>query len=190
MSRNAAQRLTHNKKYCEQLKKKLRLVPRAVSLHVLKNVYQELVRETAVDSGQAAANWYIGFDDNSEAFKVMWGYTQNKGATVIQPIPPVGWKSLYSYPSTPERKTGDAEVIQRDRFTYLTQQMAAAPPTFKKIWVYNPITSGIPPEPSSGYPGNAMKLVYELVYGADIDSVVQTGIAEAKLDPIVQAVIK
>ena len=180
--------LNNNRAYVKKLIERLRPIPQEAAKQVAHKVFEEVVAMTVVDSGQAAANWTMDFSDTHDAFKVMWGYTKDRGQTVISPIPPVGWKSSYTHGHS-DRTTGNEEEIKRTMFSYATGVLATASANFKNIYIYNPINDSVEPQPTTGYKDAAMKNV-ESVISSNLLQLAEQGYAEVKTNSFVGGLVK
>lgn len=141
-----------NKAYLESIVAQFESVPRDAALAVAREIFQEVVSNTSVDSGQAALNWqYIPYKGQPvlEDQKILWGYGD------VDPVAPAGRKWA-------GKLVDNSEAIYMYQFSYAIDQMASAPNDIDGVVVFNPITEGFAsfaPGDDLFYPENAFKNV-------------------------------
>jgi hypothetical protein len=128
-------------------------------------LYQEMVLNTKVDSGQAAANWHIvPYKSNPKAEQpqqMLWGFGDTN------PMPPVGWKA---WSGVKNSETHKEDVIDYVLQFALNMKEGIAFGGFSGVTVYNPISpgfSGFFPNDDSEYEDNALGAAREAQAAAE-----------------------
>jgi hypothetical protein len=157
-----------NESYLREICDELSTIPQRVALQAASTIFEQVVQQTRVDSGQAAMNWqfiiYEG-DPNVLPEEIMWGFGDTP------PMSPVGYKWSYM---------DNSAAVYQAQYENMLDKLASAPAEFDGIMIANPISPGFagfePMTPNDYfYADNAFA-------GLNYEGVVQSAIEEAEAD--------
>lgn len=121
---------SNNRKYVDAIIAQVEGIPRELAAETAVQLYTEFVYQTAIDSGQAALNWKIGWSGrDQEGAELLWGY----GSVVPQGLAGYKW-------TKPENEYLRMELASwaEDFSTNLTGGLQGV----TSFTVYNPIEEG------------------------------------------------
>lgn len=116
--------------YLNGIKTQIERVPRDVALLVAQEIFQTVVEQTRIDSGQAALNWHFQpyeTDFTMEGQEMLWGYGSHT------PVSPAGYKWS---------KVDNSQAVFLYQFEYMMNQLTFAPENLRGVMIYNPIEPG------------------------------------------------
>lgn len=172
---------SNNRKYLRDLvETHLRPIPGALAIETGIRLFMRMIHSTAVDSGQAAANWqFIPYQSSptKKPQKIYWGYHRFSGinqvgmaaisSTVDPSFPGVGFKSWHDPQGL--RPRGDLAQISNVLYEKAESAIVSASRRVRGVLVFNPITPGFPgfrPGSDVNYERNAFEFAYDEVPAA------------------------